>query len=982
MKKILFTVIGIILFNCYGYSQVMANFETNESGFSYGWGACLSGANVKRVADPTTKSAGVLQLSFDAAGTDQKGAIGADVSKVDVSKAVLVTYYLYLPKGTPDSLMIKVWAQDNAWAWQDVKYFAKDIPKETWFPVHFNIDLIAAMSTFKKDKPFQKTGLEVGTYNLKGADLTWKGDILVDNVSLIGVKPLSIATFDASTDNYGIGWGDFATSALKIADPLSAANGVLGITLKISGSKDKKTGLGKDVSKVDLKDQNVVVQYLYLPTDTPDSVLIKFWAQDNAWAWVDYKYYAKDFPKGKWFPILFDLQATKALNSAFIIDKPLQKIGAEFDCSAFGLSSSTWTGTVCIDNLGMMGAKVESKWVLVDFEAAAGGTYNFSVQGWGPAAISVQNVVDPNNSGNRVLQEALEMTAAPKNKAVIKKDGISIMNTKPDTAYATGISIDVYIPSDMPKGAQVSIFGSGAAIVDGWTEKSYFIDDSAFVAGAWHTLMLSFDQLVKDGKIDRKKTMDMGVQIYYATAPTWTGKVYYDNLTLWGIEKPTGGPLSSPKVVAKVDTANYAISKFQFVKLDWVDNELGTEVYNVYFSKNPITSTKAEGVVKLGSGIPHGIQTWGHRPWEINGANQTYYYAVTASPDGIEETPIIAQCQAGPFTLKASVPAKCQYVKDFASKFTLDGLDKEWTAYKVNQITPDAAGGNRGDAWTKTSTDINFKITYLIDDNYLYFSGDVTDDDLRNDTLMQSWEGDALEMYMGFYDAGKLKEYHPKGLDRTIGDWRIGFTDLGTVTLDGGAATNVSGVEAAVFQKITGDGYILEGRIRLDSVAQGGKFTVLNNMMLPLRVDGNDMDPKKGETARGGIVQWGGWSNKVIAMDEDWKRASTFGMMQVIGGPNAVENDNVLPKEYRLYSNYPNPFNPSTVIKYDLKENSNVSLKVYDILGREVVTLVNQAQKAGSYSVFFNARSLATGVYIYKLQAGTFEKSMKMLLIK
>jgi len=983
MKKMLFTVLGIILFSCYGFSQVIADFEASENGFTYGWGACLSGSTVQRVADPTSQSSGVLQLAFDASGSDQKGAIGADVSKLDVSKAVLVTYYIYLPKGTPDSLMIKVWAQDNAWNWQDFKLFAVNVPKEKWYPVHFNLDMVLATSTFIKDKPMQKTGLEIGTYNLKGADLTWKGNILVDNVSLVGVKPLLISSFDASEDGYFIGWGDFAVSLGKIADPLNSTNGVLGVNLKISGSKDKKTGIGKDVSKMELKDQHVVVQYFYLPSDTPDSLLIKFWAQDNAWTWIDFKYYAKDLPKGKWFPIIFDLEATKLANSSFVIDKPLQKIGAEIDCSAFGLGSSTWTGTVCLDNVAFLGSKVELKWLLVDFEAVAGGTFNFSVQAWGPGAVSVQNVVDPTNSANRVLQEALEMSASPKNKAVIKKDGLSLMTTKPDTAYATAISLDVYIPSDMPKGAQVSIFGSGSALVDGWAAKDYFIDDSAFVAGAWHTLTLSFDQLIKDAKIDRTKPLDMGVQIYYATAPTWSGKVYYDNLTLYGIEKPTSGALSSPKVVAEVDTATYALSKFEFVKVQWIDNEAGTEVYNVYFSKNPITNTKADGVIKLASGVPHGIQQWGHRPWEISGASQTYYYAVTASPDNIEETPIIAQCQAGPFTLKASVPAKVQYVKDFASKFTLDGLDKEWSAYKVNQITPDAAGGDRGPAWTKNSTDINFKITYVIDDKYLYFSGDVTDDDLRNDTLMQSWEGDALEMYMGFYDAAKLKEYHPKGLDRTIGDWRIGFTDLGTVTLDGGVGTNVPGVEAAVFQKITGDGYILEGRITLDSMAQGGKFTVYNNMMLPLRVDGNDMDPKKGETARGGIVQWGGWSSKAVGMDEDWKRASTFGMMQVINGPDAVENTtSMLPKEYRLYNNYPNPFNPSTVIKYDLKENGRVLLKVYDILGREVTTLVNTVQKAGSYNVFFNARSLATGVYIYKLQAGNFEKSMKMLLIK
>ena len=982
MKKMLFTVLGIILFSCYGYSQVLADFETSTSGFSYGWGACLSASSIKQAADPTSASKGVLQLSFDASGSDQKGAIGVNATKIDVSKGVLVTYYIYLPKGTPDSLMIKTWAQDNAWTWQDFKYFAKDIPKEKWYPIHFNLDMVIATSSFKKDKPLQMTGLEIGTYNLKGTDLTWKGNILVDNVSLLGVKPVSVAAFETGTESYSLGWGDFATAVAKVADPLSATNGVLGVTLKISGSKDKKSGLGKVVSTIDIKDQKVAVQYVYLPTGTPDSLLVKFWSQDNAWTWVDYKYYAKDLPKGKWFPIIFDLEATKALNSSFIIDKPLQKIGVEFDCSAFGLGTSTWTNTVCIDNVNMIGAKVETKWIIADFEASAGGAYGFSVQTWGPGATGVTNVVDPNNSSNRVLQEALALSASPKNKAVIMKDGITLYTSKPDTQYATGISLDVFIPKDIPLGGQVGLFLAGGAVTSGWEEKALAIDDTTVVRGKWNTIRFDFASLISANKIDRKKPLTMGIQIYYAAAPTYSGNVYHDNLTLYGIEKPVD-VVVSPVITARVDTASYAISKFQYIRIDWIDNTVGTETYNVYFSTKPITNVKDSGVIKLGSGIPHGVQSWAHRPFDLNQANQTYYYAVTACPDLLTETPLRAECQKGPFTLKASKPVVVQYVKDFATKFVLDGLDKEWSLYKTNQITPDAAGGTRGPQWTKTSTDINFKITYVIDDKYLYFSGDVTDDDLRNDTLMQAWEGDALEMYMGIYDVTKLKEYHPKGLDRTIGDWRIGFTDLGTTTLDGGASTYVAGVEAAVYQKLTGDGYILEGRIRLDSLAQGKKFAVTNNMMMPLRIDGNDMDPKKGETARGGIVQWGGWSNQVIAQDEDWKRASTFGMMQVIGAPNAVENDaSMLPREYKLYTNYPNPFNPATVIKYDLKESGNVSLKVYDVLGRHVATVVDEFQKAGSYNAYFNARSLASGVYIYKLQTGSFEKSMKMLLLK
>ncbi len=86
---------------------------------------------------------------------------------------------------------------------------------------------------------------------------------------------------------------------------------------------------------------------------------------------------------------------------------------------------------------------------------------------------------------------------------------------------------------------------------------------------------------------------------------------------------------------------------------------------------------------------------------------------------------------------------------------------------------------------------------------------------------------------------------------------------------------------------------------------------------------------------------------------------------------------------YDLSQNFPNPFNPTTSIKYSIREAGNVSLKVYDLLGREVLTLVNQVQAPGEYQVSFDASNLAaSGMYIYRLQSGNFTRTMKMLLVK
>lgn len=105
----------------------------------------------------------------------------------------------------------------------------------------------------------------------------------------------------------------------------------------------------------------------------------------------------------------------------------------------------------------------------------------------------------------------------------------------------------------------------------------------------------------------------------------------------------------------------------------------------------------------------------------------------------------------------------------------------------------------------------------------------------------------------------------------------------------------------------------------------------------------------------------------------------------------SVEENSIIPEKFELLQNYPNPFNPNTVISYQLPVSGNVTLKVYDILGNEVATLVAEYKPAGRYEVEFNSGShsglsgikeLSSGVYFYQLRAGEFIHSKKMILIK
>ena len=102
-----------------------------------------------------------------------------------------------------------------------------------------------------------------------------------------------------------------------------------------------------------------------------------------------------------------------------------------------------------------------------------------------------------------------------------------------------------------------------------------------------------------------------------------------------------------------------------------------------------------------------------------------------------------------------------------------------------------------------------------------------------------------------------------------------------------------------------------------------------------------------------------------------------------LGPPTSVEEISpTIPEYFEMKQNYPNPFNPSTKISYTIPERGNVSLKVFNLLGSQVAELVNGEIEAGSYVITFNASNLPTGTYFYRLQAGSFAQTRKMILLK
>lgn len=114
---------------------------------------------------------------------------------------------------------------------------------------------------------------------------------------------------------------------------------------------------------------------------------------------------------------------------------------------------------------------------------------------------------------------------------------------------------------------------------------------------------------------------------------------------------------------------------------------------------------------------------------------------------------------------------------------------------------------------------------------------------------------------------------------------------------------------------------------------------------------------------------------------DQWNFGENF-VIHIIDNPVNVEGVLLKPEDFILYQNYPNPFNPSTTVQFRISEFGIVSLKVYDALGNEVITLIDENKSAGEHQVEFSAKGLTSGIYFYKLETQGFSHTKKMILLR
>jgi hypothetical protein len=183
-------------------------------------------------------------------------------------------------------------------------------------------------------------------------------------------------------------------------------------------------------------------------------------------------------------------------------------------------------------------------------------------------------------------------------------------------------------------------------------------------------------------------------------------------------------------------------------------------------------------------------------------------------------------------------------------------------------------------------------------------------------------------------------------------------------------ALAVSGNEVVVGGNFTSAGGVSANRVARFNTQTNtwsslgtGSSNGVNNYVRALAVVGNEVFVGGVFTEAGGVS-----ANRVARWNSGTSRVEQL-------SPTA-------PKTFLLEQNYPNPFNPSTTIRYQLPVASEVKLEVYDVLGKKIATLVNERQSAGAYQVVWNASGLSSGTYFYRLQAGTFVETKKMIMVK
>jgi hypothetical protein len=545
---------------------------------------------------------------------------------------------------------------------------------------------------------------------------------------------------------------------------------------------------------------------------------------------------------------------------------------------------------------------------------------------------------------------------------------------------------------------------------NGWTGMGFTIIPPFNLAGSWHQDSVKFKMKAQEGVGAIRVQFESGPEgsrqkrgiVFTPTADNQWYSYKYALRDFTNQDNTTGFDSSDVTVVGMMAEGTGIAGKVIFIDDFWTGNPVfdvvpplpvqgigvvaGTfqnlvtwndvpdesqETYSIYYSRQPITDINSADVVAMRITENNQMVTHVLRA-PVTNQSVTYYYAVTCtdkagnvSQPAFYNSPTVNTAK-GVATLSLSAP----------TNFAADGNLGEWSS-----IAPIVMKKSDGSAFEVTNmpingdADLSAKAYVAFDNTYLYVAFDVEDDIVSVDTMLASYLNDAPDIFLGLYNwRGKPHANYQRGM---YPDYQIRFAQ-NKMIFEGKGDLMYPG-ENYYWEEKFPTGYVVEARIPLQRLADMGGdnlFVAVEGYRIPLDFSFNDADATG---SREGILTYSP-NNE----DLSWQSPSRW-LYTWIGSlwdPVAVNDPEFAPVDYNLSQNYPNPFNPETMISYSLKSEGSVSLKIFDVLGREVVTLVNQVQNAGNYTVSFNASNLSSGIYFYKLESGSFISIKKMMLLK
>ncbi|HZW38749.1 MAG TPA: T9SS type A sorting domain-containing protein [Ignavibacteriaceae bacterium] len=485
--------------------------------------------------------------------------------------------------------------------------------------------------------------------------------------------------------------------------------------------------------------------------------------------------------------------------------------------------------------------------------------------------------------------------------------------------------------------------------------------------GQWHEYALRLSEFTPQDNTTGFDSSNVTKFGFMAEASAIAGKVVYFT-NVW-----TGNPVFD--VLPPVAPTNVTVNAGTYINtITWSDvpNETN-EKYHIYYSTSPITDVTAPGVEVVKMNIAGGVNLFDHML--IAPATDqavTYYYAISCTDDAGNNGPLSDNSAAITNTAKGYATIS----KTAPTSFVADGNLQEFLF-----ITPQVMKSSDGSGYIVTNTtitgdaDLSAKSYVAFDNDYLYVGMDITDDIVTFVPGNTTYLNDCPDLFIGLYNAHGAPH---SGLQRGAEpDYHFRFAK-DRLMIDGGKDSILIPGTNYFWGEQFPSGYVVEAKISLSDLAAltgDNRFYPVEGMRLPLDYAINDADGANRE----GILTYSPYNE-----DLSYQTVSRWLYTWIGNAWNPVGVNEELTKSYTyaLSQNYPNPFNPATRIQYSLKNDGVTSIKVYDVVGREVATVLNEFQNAGTHEINFNASKLTSGVYFYKIVSGSYSEVKKMVLLK